>query len=71
MNDRCATCGMRTGGPAVYHPFLYCELYGLGHRDPGAYLAGYGFTRAPASLREVEARMAEGHRIARSSGVTP
>lgn len=48
-NDHCGECGMFTGHAATYHPFLYCELYRLGHPKPAAYLASYGFTRAPGA----------------------
>lgn len=37
----CQACGMHTqddDGPAVYHPYLFCELFRLGHHDPASYL---------------------------------
>lgn len=40
----CRTCGKRCL-PGEYHPFLFCELVKLGHRDPAAYLAAYGYAR--------------------------
>jgi hypothetical protein len=33
----CQTCGMHVDDPAEYHPYLFCELYQLGHHDPAAY----------------------------------
>lgn len=45
-NIDCGTCGQRVA-PLEYHPFLYCELYKLGHRDQAAYLRLYGFERVP------------------------
>jgi len=48
LNTRCGECGMDVGHAAAYHPFLFCELFKLGHRDPAAYLAQYGFVRVGA-----------------------
>lgn len=51
-NTQCAECEMQVPndsyGLAGYHPFLFCELYKLGHRDPAAYLRSYGFERGAA-----------------------
>lgn len=38
---------MVVGALAAYHPYLFCELYRLGHAEPDVYLAAYGFTRDP------------------------
>lgn len=43
----CGECGQIVEA-AEYHPYLYCELFKLGHRDQTAYLRYYGFTRAAA-----------------------
>jgi hypothetical protein len=44
----CQEChGIVPDGPH-YHPFLHCEMVKLGHHDPAAYLASYGYTRQPA-----------------------
>lgn len=52
LNGNCHECGMHVGPGDVYHPYLYCELFKLGHRDPAAYLRGYGFERVPDLERE-------------------
>lgn len=41
----CMECGMKVQPANAYHPFLYCELFKLGHRDPAKYLRDYGFER--------------------------
>lgn len=46
----CQECGQRTESPGEYHPFLYCELYKLGHRDQEAYLRAYGFERSESRV---------------------
>jgi hypothetical protein len=44
MKDRyadgmdCQTCGMHVAHPAEYHPYIFCELFKLGHSDPRTYL---------------------------------
>jgi hypothetical protein len=43
--NQCHECGMTTRHPGDYHPFLFCELFKLGHGDPEAYLRSYGFIR--------------------------
>lgn len=43
--SRCAECDALCE-PAEYHPFLYCELYKLGHHEPGRYLRKSGFVRS-------------------------
>lgn len=45
----CQECGKNVG--REYHPFLYCELVKLGHRDPEAYLREYGFVRAKQAIQ--------------------
>lgn len=48
LNDHCTECKAHVplvDGRQPYHPFLYCELVKLGHHDPAAYLAEYGFRR--------------------------
>jgi DNA-directed RNA polymerase subunit RPC12/RpoP len=40
----CQECG-KTVTAAELHTYLHCELYKLGHRDPNAYLASYGYER--------------------------
>ncbi len=42
----CSECGMLVESPTAFHPFLHCELFKLGHSDPEAHLAMYGYTRA-------------------------
>ena len=37
---------MLVESPTAFHPFLHCELFKLGHSDPEAHLAMYGYTRA-------------------------
>lgn len=41
----CQECGAHVEPAGAYHPYLYCELVKLGHRDPEAYLRSYGFER--------------------------
>lgn len=40
----CGECGMHVIGPE-YHPYLFCELFKLGHADPAGYLRQCGFDR--------------------------
>ena len=42
--SRCAECDALVDG-GEYHPYLYCELYKLGHKEPGHYLKRCGFVR--------------------------
>lgn len=53
--DICHECHGRLKHPMAYHSFLFCELVKLGHHDPAAYLASYGFTRPP-SIQEPSPR---------------
>jgi hypothetical protein len=41
----CQECGGTVPNGPHYHPYLHCELVKLGHRDPAAYLASYGYRR--------------------------
>lgn len=45
----CGECGQCIPSGIVYHPYLYCELYKMGHRDQEAYLRSYGFERVAES----------------------
>lgn len=46
----CGSCGQRVG-VREYHPFLYCELFKLGHADQAGYLRLYGFERVPETSK--------------------
>jgi hypothetical protein len=46
----CGECGQRVRA-VEFHPYLYCELYKLGHYDQAAYLRDYGFVHENAAAR--------------------
>ncbi len=50
-ND-CQECGQLVEDAGAFHPYLYCELYKLGHHDQEAWLRAYGFERVPVSTQE-------------------
>lgn len=50
----CAECHGTVPEGDSYHSYLFCELVKLGHDDPAAYLASYGFVRAPLPVEGEE-----------------
>ncbi len=43
----CASCGMLVGPPALFHPWLYCELFKMGVANPARFLEGQHFIPDP------------------------
>lgn len=51
-NMDCGSCGMLVEPAMAFHPWLYCQLFKMGVRNPAAFLEGQHFIPDPAHWSE-------------------